>query len=485
MAEVLLLYPNPNAIHPRYPCALLPLAGVLLQNGHHVDIFDEQFQDYKKINVSKYDIVGISILTGPQILNALKIAKWISQKGSSIPLIWGGVHCSLLPEQTAKNEYVDAVVRGEGEETLLEIIDKLDRNKDLSDIKGVTFKRDGEIISNPDREFLDLNTLPTLPYHLLASFHKYSNIQRSIMYCQTSRGCPYNCGFCYASAVHKNRWRSMSADRVIEELRYLKNNFDPSMVAFIDDEFFIDKERVAEICCKIISCGLKIKWMTSGRYDQACQYDTEFFNLLKDSGCTGVSFGGESGSSIVLKSINKRITTEQIKISVKKFKEHNLYSTVNFMAGFPAEKKEDIYKTFDLIDELTLIDPNLMVNSISIYTPFPNTPLYTEALNNGFKLPQSLEGWGEYFYNDVSNLPWLDKKTKGLLRTISLLTECEFNRRGEFKSAKLFKDNLFKRLLYKILSYSAKFRWKHRFFSFPIEWRILDLYFKIIKSGER
>lgn len=485
MAKVLLVYPNPAAIHPRYPNALLPLAAVLLKRGHKIWIFDGQFEDYTELSLSNFDCVGISIMTGPQISSALKIAKWIRQKNPSMTLIWGGVHASLIPEQTAKNEYVDVVVRGEGEETLLELIECIEANRAIDHVKGITYRKNGVIYSTPDREYINMDQLPFLPYDLLSAFHRYSNIKRKILYLQTSRGCPHKCGFCYAQAVHKGKWRAMSPARVIEEIKDIHERFKPDIISLVDDEFFVSKRRVEEICRGLIQTGLKINWGGSGHYGYAYKYDKDFFDLLKKSGCTAVSFGGESGSSAVLESISKGITVEQMKITVRKFKENDIHSTVNFMAGFPEEKKEDIFKTFDLIDKLTAIDPSLMANSISIYTPFPNTPLYQQALDNGFKQPRSLQEWGRYFYNDANNLPWLDRSTKELLKTISLLTECEFNRKGQFKSRNLFEDSPLKKTLYKILSCLAKFRWKHRFFRFPIEWRLLDIVLRITKSGER
>jgi radical SAM superfamily enzyme YgiQ (UPF0313 family) len=485
MANVLLVFPNPKTIHPRYPNALLPLAAALLANGHKVKVFDEQFENYADIALGDYDCVGISTLTGQQITNALKIAESIRKKSVSMPLIWGGIHPSLMPEQTARNRFVDIVVRGEGEETLLELIERLEAGKPIDGTKGITFERDGEIYSTADREFINLDELPFLPYGLLTFFYKYSNVKRKIIYLQTSRGCPHSCGFCYVNFVHKRTWRSMSPQRVVDEMTYIKDNFNPDLISLVDDEFFISKRRVSEICQKIVHSGLGIRWSASGRYDQASKYDRDFLELLEGSGCEGVSFGGESGSPMILKFVNKRITVEQMKSTVRNFRDTRMYSTVNFMAGFPGEADNDVAKTFDMIDELTAIYPGLRVNSISVYTPFPNTPLYNEALNNGFKEPQSLREWGDYSYNDVNNLPWLDKSMKGLLRTISLLTECEFNRKGQFKSVGLFEDSWLKRTAYTILSFSAKFRWRHKFFRFPVEWRLLDLYFRLRKMGER
>ncbi|RJO64029.1 MAG: radical SAM protein [Candidatus Omnitrophota bacterium] len=485
MANVLLINPDPKSIHPRYPSALLPLAGVLRSNSHRVEIFDGQFQDCRNIKLAEYDVVGITSLTGPQIHSALKIARWIKTKAKTLPLIWGGVHCSLVPEQTAAHELVDVAVRGEGEESFLELIEAIQKRQSLEIVKGITFKQDGKIVSTAERDCIELDKLPYLPFELLPNFHKYSNIKRKIMYFQTSRGCPYSCGFCYSNRVHKGRWRAMSAERAVEEIKYICDTFHPETISFIDDEFFVDQRRVGEICQKLIDAKVDIQWGSSGRYDQAYKYTSDFLKLLKASGCVGVSFGGESGSTRVLESINKRITVEQMKTTVEKFKENNLFSTVNFMSGFPGEKKEDIFKTFDLIDELTRIDPGLMVNSISVYTPFPNTPMYKEALEYGFREPRSLEEWGEFFYNDVSNLPWLEKETRSLLKTISLLTECEFNRKGAFKSTRLFEDSPIKKIAYTGLSFLAKWRWRNRNFRFPVEWRLLDAGLRFIKSGER
>ena len=485
MANVLLIYPDPKTIHPRYPNSFLPVAAVLLKKGHKVTIIDTQFEEYEDIHLWDFDIVGISTLTGPQIKNAIFIASYVRKKAPAMPLIWGGVHPSLMPEQTAMNQYADIVVRGEGEETLCELLEKLDKKEDLESVKGISFKRNGNIISTPDRDFINIDELPLLPYHLIKKSREYSNIQRGIAYMQTSRGCPHNCGFCYNKVVHKNVWRKMSAERVIREIKYIKEVFNPDVISLIDDEFFVNKKRVLEICNAILTSGLSIRWGGSCRFDYAVQYDKDFMDLLKKSGINGFSFGAESGSEQILKMIDKNITVDQMKIVINKLREENIPVSVNFMAGFPGETKEDIFKTFSVIDELTGINPNLMVNSISIYTPFPSTPLFDMAIKNGFRSPASLEEWGNYMYNDANNLPWLSGEIKKLLKTISLLTECEFNRFGKFKSIGLFKGNIFKRYAYEILSLSAKLRWKYKFFGFPIEWRMLDAYLRLTNSGER
>lgn len=485
MAGILLIYPNPvTLLEPQYPHGLLALAAYLIRRGHKVRIIDERLEDYTMVLLGEFDCVGISVMTG-QVKNGLKIAKWIRQKDASMPILWGGVHPSLMPEQTAKNEYVDIVVRGEGEETLSELIECFESKRGIDQVKGITYRKDGVVYSTPDREYLDMDQLPLLPYEILPSFNEYSNSKCKIIHIQTSRGCPHQCGFCCTPAVHKRGWRAKSPTRVVEELKYMCERFKPDTILILDDEFFVNRKRVEEICEGIIESGLNIKWEGATRCSYAYKYDKAFFDMLKESGLVRIGFGGESGSPMILNLINKGTTTEQMRITVRKFKENDIHSTVSFMAGFPNETREDLLKTFDIIDELTEIDSNLTVAGINIYTPFPtSTPLYQEALAHGLKEPKTLEEWGEFHFNDVCNLPWLDKSTKALLRTINLLTKVEFIGKGRYEVVLRFEGSRLTKAAYKIFSWLAKFRWRHRFFYFPVEWLILDYFLKSKKMAE-
>lgn len=486
MAKILLLYPSMKLLGFRFPYSLLPLAAVLLQNKHDVRILDSQVEDYKSIDPKGYDLVGISTLSGPQITSAIEMATYIKSKAPNVPIVWGGVHPSLTARQTIQNKYVDIVCRGEGEQTLLELIDALEHGKPLASVRGLTLKDpDGNIIETPDREFINLNELPMLPYHLL-NLNKYSEFRRkpSIIYMESSRGCPHRCGFCYSVAMHKRKWRCKSAERVVDEMEFLIRNYSVDEMWFTDDEFAVNKKRVTAIANEIVERGLKVRWVLSSRFDYAARYEKEFFDVIKSAGCYLLAFGGESGSQRILDLIKKDFTVDEIKKAAANLKENAMECGVNFMAGFPSENKNDIQETFSLIDELAKIDPKIHIANISIFTPFPETALYDVACQNGFKPPNSLEKWGDYRFNEVDNLPWIPLERRRLLKTISLLTRFDFVSEN-YRGAGILENKKLLRVAHRILWKFANIRWKHKFFSVPIEWGIVDLGLKILKFGEK
>lgn len=486
MAKILLLYPSMKLVGNRFPYSLLPLAAVLLQNKHTVRIVDSQVEDYRSVDPANYDLVGISTLSGPQIKSALEIATYVRNKAPHIPIVWGGVHPSLTSKQTIQNSYVDIVCKGEGEQTLIELVDALENKNPLSIVKGIIFKNsNGEIFETPDREFINLNELPMLPYHLL-KLDKYSEFKRkpSLIYMESSRGCPHRCGFCYSVAMHKRKWRCKTADRVVNEMEYFLRTYTVDEIWFTDDEFAASEKRVLEIANEIIKRNIKVKWVLNSRFNYATKYDKDFLDILKKSGCHILAFGGESGSQRVLDFIKKDITIEDMKNTVINLSNNGIGCGVNFMAGFPGETKEDIFKTFSLIDELVNINPNIGIASIMIFTPLPGTYLYDVACQNGFKSPDTLEKWGDYRYNDIDNLPWVSSEIKSLLRTISLLTRFDFTS-TKYRGAGILENRKILKIAHRLLWKLANIRWRYKYFSLAFEWRIVDIFLKYSKFGEK
>lgn len=241
--EILLVFPGKyQSPNPQVPLALLNLASPLLKEDYKVRILDMRIDNYRDFHVGNPFFVGISTMSGNQISYGLKYAKKIKAEAPNCPIIWGGVHPTLLPEQTVQNNYVDIVVRGEAEETVLELANKLHANQPIDNVKGITYKQNGKIISTPNREFIDLNNLATrLPYHLLSK-ERYPSLQAGRIHIQTSRGCPHRCSFCYNSIVNRNVWRSTKPEWVLEAIECVNEEF-PNLkcIDIVDDNFFVDK----------------------------------------------------------------------------------------------------------------------------------------------------------------------------------------------------------------------------------------------------
>ena len=176
----------------------------------------------------------------------------------SCPLVWGGVHPTLLPEQTASNDYVDIVVRGEGELIIKDLANALASGQPLDNVAGITYQVNGEIKSNLDGKVIDLDDIPIeLPYDLLQMDH-YPSVKSGRFHIQTSRGCPHRCGFCYNTLFNKNRWRAKSPNRVLDEIEYILAKFpNVKIIDPIDDNVFVDQQRVQEICQGILDRKLR------------------------------------------------------------------------------------------------------------------------------------------------------------------------------------------------------------------------------------
>ncbi len=466
--EVLLVFPGKyNSPNPQVPLSLLHLASFLIKGGYSVKILDMRLENFADFEIRKPLFVGISTIHGSQIPYGLELARRVRALDSSIPLVWGGVHPTLLPEQTAANEVVDIVVRGEGEKTLLELADKFSAGESLTKIKGITFKSAGTIKSTPDRELIDLDELPIeLPFELLP-LDKYPTIKSGRFHIQTSRGCPHKCGFCYNIVYNRQAWRGKSARRVVDEIEYILGRFPKvKIIDPIDDNFFVDQKRVIDICQEIINRKIKVSWRANCRFDYMSKYSKDFLELLEKSGCNEVDFGGETGSERLLSLIDKDITTSQMISSVENLRNWapSIEPFITWMCGLPTETEEDLIKTCDLMDRMSEVNPKTQHYGIFLYTPFPSPIL--DSLGSKYKHPQSFDEWGkaEVFH---FRPPWHSKRYVDKLQNISTVSIYAF-----YPRTRVSERRLFYRIGYGSLNKIAKYRWRHRYFHYPIELKL-------------
>ncbi|MDI6642005.1 MAG: radical SAM protein, partial [Elusimicrobiota bacterium] len=414
--EIILFQPEEPNSRPNYlPYSLLPVAGILEQAGYNVRIVDTRFEEYKKIQIDGAVFCGITSFTGHQIKYALEVASWIKDKNANIPIVWGGIHASLLPIQTCSHPLVDMVVKGEGEETVVELAEAIEKNKLLENIRGIVYKENGKIKENEMRPWFDMNKEPLPPFHLL----KTEQYKLDVVSLNTSRGCPFQCTFCFNRNWNKASYRYQQAELVVDQMEWAKKWFpNVDFIGFNYDNFFVKRDRVKEVCREIINRGLKIKWSAMCRADYICQFDPEMFQLLKSSGFERFGIGGESGSVRILRKIKKGTTPETLLRAIEKCKENDIQPIVSFMMGFPSENLEEVYSTLDIVDEMRRIYDKAITNGIFIFTPYPGTEAFDEAVEYGFKVPTSLDGWAEKFFSDPKQNPWYGEEYDELLSTI-------------------------------------------------------------------
>jgi radical SAM superfamily enzyme YgiQ (UPF0313 family) len=414
---------------PTYPWALVYLAAVLVERGVDVTIIDEASlpnngENVKQILQTKRPVaVGITAMTGEQIRYGLEFARLV-RKQCKAAIVWGGVHPSLLPEQTVRHRLVDYVVAGEGEYAFADLVECVEKNEDAADIPGVYLVRGPQVIGSRQEIFVDLASLPDLPYHL-ADPERYIcrrpdlGAERYFEIC-TSRGCPHHCGFCYIDSVHRSCWRGMNADIAVDRIKSLVKRFNLDCVLFREDNFFVERKRVEQIAQRLINDTVGIKWAASCRINYFAAYSGEFIDLLKRSGCVQLTFGVESGSDRVLEFIGKGITVEQALAAAHKVKENGVRGTYHFMGGFPSETTEEFLDTCRLIDKLMEIDPGIVVREMSVFAPYPGVKLIPACVKLGYQEPGNLEAWIEMDWA-CSKRPWLTEEQSRLIADAQFL----------------------------------------------------------------
>ncbi len=438
MADVILFRPRLTKkwhyrASTRLPLGILTVAVPLLENHYTVRIIDEEFtpdwQEILKNELTDSTVcVGVSALTGWQIAGGLNFSQFVKNQNGRIPVVWGGVHASILPEQTLQNSLIDIVVRGEGENAFLQVVNALNEGNALKGIGNVWYKVNGEIYSNPDGPFIDLGSQRPFWSYPLVDYERYINSSYNFLGCKryfelnTDRGCPHNCAFCYNLNFNKGRWRALSAPRIVEQLKYLTRTFAVDGVNFTSDNFFTDKKRIHDLCDGIIKERIKVAWKADCRVDYFAGYEDSFLELLKRSGCKTLSFGVESGSQRIIDSIDKDIRLEDVFKVNEKVKKWGLGANYYFMVGFPGETKKDVLETYKVMMELYLRNPGVKFLGPKIYTPFPGTPLYEKCVRSGFKPPQKTEDWVSFDWRtEESHLPlFAPRYTKWMKKSVSV-----------------------------------------------------------------
>ena len=350
-----------RVVIPRLGCVLL--GTILRQQGLEVKVVVEEISqpDYRTLDFQP-DLVGISSIssTAPR---AYEIADFYRQQG--IPVMLGGAHSSFLPEEGL--EHADFVICGEGDEALPELVAILNEGGDWRNVRNLAFKEGNEVRKNPWRPFVeDLDTLPIPDYYLI---HGWKGNGAHCVSIATSRGCPFNCSFCSVIQLFGRKFRFNSVDRVMEEIRVVGSQ--AHHIFFCDDNFTANRERIKELCSRIISENLNIEWSAQVRVEAA--KDPELMQLMARAGCYIVFVGLESINPETLKAYNKCQTVESIKECVVNFHKHGI--RVHGMFVFGAE--EDHYQ---VIRNTVKFSRQVDLDSLQylILTPVPGTPFYQE-----------------------------------------------------------------------------------------------------------
>jgi len=396
------------------PLGPLSVASSLKRHGLESEIVNINEHDINK--TAKYlvdnqpEFVGISVMTGIQTLHSARLSREIKKLDDKVPIIWGGIHPSLLPEQCIEEDYIDHICVGEGEDFIIEYIEYLRGKKSPAGILSFGYKTNGQskitdrrpLINNLDDYPLDLSLVDLDKF-----IFKLGPYERTIAY-KSSRGCPYNCAFCYNHVFNENRWRAWSIEKVVADINYLKEKYRINAIKFYDDNFFVDEKRAYEILERIgIPAHIEV------RIDRI---NDEVAARLKQYNCYDLLIGIESGSDRILKLMNKGITNDKIFAGVRSLAKQKLTASYSAIVGLPTETKAEFKSTIKLLYDVYKVHPQARF-TLGAYLPYPGSQLYDFAVSKGFKPPFKTEDWGKVDrFRKKFDSPWVSTKKVWVIR---------------------------------------------------------------------
>lgn len=427
--KILLLNP-PSTLEEEYkkfrelgniqqPLGLAYLAAVLEQSGREVKIIDPNPLNFtiddiiNSVKKFRPDIIGISSST-PNFLRAIDLCKKIKETWN-ISIIIGGPHITAVPEEILKYKCFDFGVIGEGETTILELVEKIENREDASKVKGTVYNDNGRLAKTMPREFIkDLDSLPFPARYLLPPLEKYIPTRGTYKRLPlgtiiTSRGCLYRCSFCDRS-IFGNKFRYRSEKNIVDEIEVLINKFNAKEIKFWDDAINVIPTRVINICNEMINRGIKIPWSCIARINNM---DEQILKKMKEAGCWQISYGIESGNQKVLDNIKKDLTIDQIKKVVSITNKVGIRTRGFFMLGLPGDTKETMKQTIDFAKRLRLDIANFYIT-----TPYPGTDFYDDIKKSGELKEVSYNEYLTNFPDEISYVP------KSL--TAGLIKECQW-----------------------------------------------------------
>jgi radical SAM superfamily enzyme YgiQ (UPF0313 family) len=360
----------------REPLGIECVGSVLKEKGYDIKIFQQK-------EVSINELVRRVIETNPQVVgftsysynfhSAVEIAKKIKEKNPNILNIFGGYHITFCLDEV-KNDFIDFVVRGEGELTILELINALNEGKSLENIKGIAYFDGKNIKITPERE--RIKSLDNLPFALRDEnilkdlrvdglMYPPPSRQKNPALIFSSRGCPYNCYYCVSPSFHGSFVSHRSPEKVVQEIKYLKDQFGTNTLFFTDLTFNLNKGYVKELCKKMIKRGTRIFWYALCRPENL---DEEIVKLMKEAGCTKLCFGIDSVSDAILKRMNRKVIIERLAEIFQMVSSYGVIVRATLMIGFPWEAKNIYEYTLQVLESLPVDEVR-----VAIFSPYPGT----------------------------------------------------------------------------------------------------------------
>jgi radical SAM superfamily enzyme YgiQ (UPF0313 family) len=469
----------------RFPLAILSLATALEEHGFGSTLVDGNVdRDFvattrRLLAADRYAAVGVTVMGGPQVPTAIEVSRAIRAVAPRTPIVWGGYFPTLCPTPSARAPFVDYVVRGQGEETLRELLAAEAGGGRVDAIAGLSYQRGGRVIHNPDRAFSAARLSVPLPYHRLADPGQYlgnTYLGRRTVGYQAAFGCRFRCTFCGVASMFKGRTALPAARRLDEDLRYFREQLGADSIQFYDHNFF-DREEETVPLLEVLA-GARMPWWCFARSDALVNLTAEAWALVRRSGLRMAYIGAESPSDQLLRDLRKGTCSDQTVQAVELCRRHGVIPELSFMLAPPEDPEGETEKTFRFIREVKRIHPATEV-MLYVYTPLPPSDhdlerqhpkklraaaALRDAQGRPIEFPDSVEGWAEpqwVRYWSHRDAPWLTDRLRRRIRDFTTVLGCRFPTIMDVRSPRFAKRAL------RVLS-----SWRYRFERYDRPWEL-------------
>ncbi len=391
-----LLY-NPDAVFFTMPLALVAVGSHLDPEEYETVIIDGRVtaDPVQAIGPHVNDAVclGVSVLTGAPIQDALRICRAAKSYRPDLPVVWGGWHPSMFGRECLEESSVDVTVQGQGEITFAEIVDRLANGRSLEGCPGCTYRDSaGAVQITRSRPLQDVNTLRRHDYSMIDVARYYELKGKRQLDYISSQGCRFRCTFCADPFVYQRQWSGLTPERIGAEVEELWHTYHFDDLSFQDETYFTYAPRVEAVAAEFLRRDLPITWAATMRADQCQRLPEEVFALCKESGLRRVLIGVESGSQDMIDRIKKDIKIEQVLLAAERCRRYEVAAIFPFIVGFPDEEQRHVQATLDLAKRLRAMHP-AFETPIFYFKPYPGSIITQQAVENGFTLPCSLDEW--------------------------------------------------------------------------------------------
>jgi anaerobic magnesium-protoporphyrin IX monomethyl ester cyclase len=471
--------------HARFPLSIMTMAAAL-EGRCEATLIDGNVEDdapravADTLRAHRFEAVGITVMGGPQVATAIEISRVVRAVSPGTPIVWGGYFPTLYPDVALNNDYVDFVIRGQGEDAMRELLDALaQKAPDLGHIDAVSWRRDGAVINNRERAFTRGHIAPAIRYELLPDPRAYLVKtflgQRTAAH-QAALGCRFRCTFCGVAAMFRGATALPPAGRLDQELAFLKHQIGADSIQFYDHNFF-DREEDMQPLLEVMA-GHRLPWWCYARSDALVGLSSRSWARVRQSGLRMAYIGAESPSDSMLHEVRKGTRADQTLEAVKICRAHGVIPELSFMLAPPQDPEGETEKTFRFVREVKRIHPRAEI-VLYVYTPLPPSPhsrhkLHARELEsaarirdvdgNPVQFPERARDWASadwVSYWCHADAPWLTPRLRQRIRDFNTVLGCRFPTATDVRSPGYVKRAL------RILS-----SWRYRFECYDRPWEL-------------